>query len=35
MFAFETPVLAGRAAERGLVIKVGGPAPMRSTPVRS
>jgi L-2-hydroxyglutarate oxidase LhgO len=29
MFAFETPVLAGRAGERGLVIETGGSAPMR------
>ena len=29
MIAFETPVLAGRAAERGLIIEIGGPAPMR------
>jgi L-2-hydroxyglutarate oxidase LhgO len=29
MMAFETPVLAGRVAERGLVIETGGPAPMR------
>jgi L-2-hydroxyglutarate oxidase LhgO len=29
MIAFETPVLAGRAGERGLVIETGGPAPMR------
>jgi L-2-hydroxyglutarate oxidase LhgO len=29
MFAFETPVLAGRASGQGLVIEVGGPAPMR------
>jgi L-2-hydroxyglutarate oxidase LhgO len=29
MIAFETPVLAGRAAERGLVIETGGAAPMR------
>jgi L-2-hydroxyglutarate oxidase LhgO len=29
MFAFETPVLAGRASEQGLVIEAGGPAPMR------
>ncbi len=29
MIAFETPVLAGRAAEPGLVIETGGPAPMR------
>ena len=28
MIAFETPVLAGRAAERGLIIEIGGPAPM-------
>ena len=27
--AFGTPVLAGRAVERGLVIETGGPAPMR------
>jgi L-2-hydroxyglutarate oxidase LhgO len=29
MIAFETPVLAGRAGERGLVIETGGAAPMR------
>ncbi len=29
MFAFETPVLAGRTNGQGLVIEVGGPAPMR------
>ena len=29
MIAFGTPVLAGRATERGLVIETGGPAPMR------
>ena len=29
MIAFETPVLAGRAAERGLIIETGGPSPMR------
>jgi L-2-hydroxyglutarate oxidase LhgO len=29
MFAFETPVLAGRTSGQGLVIEVGGPAPMR------
>jgi L-2-hydroxyglutarate oxidase LhgO len=29
MFAFETPVLAGRVGERGLVIETGGRAPMR------
>jgi L-2-hydroxyglutarate oxidase LhgO len=29
MFAFETPVLAGRPDGRGLVIEAGGPAPMR------
>ena len=29
MFAFETPVLAGRPEGRGLVIEAGGPAPMR------
>src|SRR5271163_2756217 len=29
MFAFETPVLAGRAGHRRLVIEAGGPAPMR------
>jgi L-2-hydroxyglutarate oxidase LhgO len=29
MFAFKTPVLAGRALGRGLVIEAGGPAPMR------
>jgi L-2-hydroxyglutarate oxidase LhgO len=29
MFAFETPVLAGQAGQRGLVIEVGGPAPVR------
>ena len=29
MIAFETPVLAGRVAERGFVIETGGPAPMR------
>ena len=29
MIAFETPVLAGRAAERGVVIETGGSAPMR------
>jgi L-2-hydroxyglutarate oxidase LhgO len=29
MIAFETPVLAGRAAESGLVIETGGAAPMR------
>jgi L-2-hydroxyglutarate oxidase LhgO len=29
MFAFETPVLAGRASGQGLLIEVGGPAPMR------
>jgi L-2-hydroxyglutarate oxidase LhgO len=29
MIAFETPVLAGRATERGLTIETGGPAPMR------
>jgi L-2-hydroxyglutarate oxidase LhgO len=29
MIAFETPVLAGRAAERGLMIETGGSAPMR------
>jgi L-2-hydroxyglutarate oxidase LhgO len=27
--AFETPVLGGRAAKRGLIIETGGPAPMR------
>src|SRR6202020_2581740 len=29
LFAFQTPVLAGRAGQRGLVIETGGPAPMR------
>jgi L-2-hydroxyglutarate oxidase LhgO len=29
MIAFETPVLNGRVAERGLIIETGGPAPMR------
>ena len=29
MLAFETPVLAGRVAERVFVIETGGPAPMR------
>jgi L-2-hydroxyglutarate oxidase LhgO len=29
MIAFETPVLAGRAAERGLIVETGGPSPMR------
>jgi L-2-hydroxyglutarate oxidase LhgO len=29
MIASETPVVAGRAVERGLVIEIGGPAPMR------
>jgi len=29
MIAFETPFLAGRASERGLVIETGGAAPMR------
>ena len=29
MIAFETPVLAGRAAERGLIIETGGSGPMR------
>jgi L-2-hydroxyglutarate oxidase LhgO len=29
MFAFETPVLAGHTSGHGLVIEVGGPAPMR------
>jgi L-2-hydroxyglutarate oxidase LhgO len=29
MIAFETPVLAGQAGERGLVIETGGPAAMR------
>jgi L-2-hydroxyglutarate oxidase LhgO len=29
MIAFETPVLAGRAAERGVVIETGGSAPVR------
>ena len=29
MFAFETPVLTGRAVERGIIIETGGPAPMR------
>jgi L-2-hydroxyglutarate oxidase LhgO len=29
MFAFETPALAGRTSGQGLVIEVGGPAPMR------
>jgi L-2-hydroxyglutarate oxidase LhgO len=29
VIAFETPVLAGRADARGLVIETGGPAPMR------
>ena len=29
MIAFETPVLAGRAAERGLILETGGSAPMR------
>jgi L-2-hydroxyglutarate oxidase LhgO len=29
MFAFETPVLAGRISGQGLVIEVGGPAPLR------
>ena len=29
IIAFGTPVLAGRAIERGLVIETGGPAPMR------
>ncbi len=29
MIAFETPVLAGRAGERGFVIETGGPAPTR------
>ena len=29
MFAFETPVLAGRTSGQGLVIEVGGPAPTR------
>jgi hypothetical protein len=27
--AFESPVLAGRAAERGLIIETGGAAPLR------
>lgn len=31
MIAFETPVLAGRAAERGLIVETGGDAPMRIT----
>ena len=34
MIAFETPVLAGRAGERGLVIETGGPAPMRIAAAR-
>jgi len=29
MMAFETPVLAGRAAERGLIVETGGHSPMR------
>jgi L-2-hydroxyglutarate oxidase LhgO len=29
MFAFETPVLAGRTSGQGLVIETGGPAPIR------
>ncbi len=29
MIAFDTPVLAGRAIERGIVIETGGPSPMR------
>jgi L-2-hydroxyglutarate oxidase LhgO len=29
MIAFETPVLAGRAAERGLLVETGGQAPLR------
>ena len=29
LFAFQTPVLAGQAGQRGLVIETGGPAPMR------
>jgi L-2-hydroxyglutarate oxidase LhgO len=29
MIAFETPVLAGRASERGLVVETGGAAPIR------
>jgi len=29
MVAFETPVISGSVAERGLVIETGGPAPMR------
>ena len=29
MIAFETPVLAGRTAESGLIVETGGRAPMR------
>jgi L-2-hydroxyglutarate oxidase LhgO len=29
MIAFETPVLTGRAVERGIIIETGGPSPMR------
>src|SRR4029077_9524920 len=34
MIAFETPVLAGRAGEKGLVIETGGRTPMRIAPAR-
>ncbi len=34
MIAFETPVLAGRPTERGLMIETGGPAPMRIAAAR-
>ena len=33
--AFETPVLGGRVAERGLTIETGGPAPIASPPLMS